>query len=340
MANRSILVIDLLELLRLLRAGESERTIARLLRHNRRTVHRYCRWASQQGLLTGELPTLDRLQQLVRATFPEVVPPQQTSSVAAYADEIAALRERGLEVAAIRTRLEERHGVSLSYSAIWRLVQRQEPRTPEVVVRVEVAPGSEAQVDFGYAGQHLDPATGKLRKAWVFVLVLSWSRRHLYAEVVFDQRVETWLLCHAHAVAAFGGVPERIVPDNLKAAIVQASFTNPVVQRAYRECAEHYGFRIGPTPPRTPQHKGKVESGVHYVKRNFLAGRDPMPLDELNRALRRWTQDIAGQRLRGTTHARPSNGSARSSGRRSCRSRRASMTRRSGSTACSAGMAT
>jgi hypothetical protein len=136
-------------------------------------------------------------------------------------------------------------------------------------------------------------------------MVLSFSR-HLYAEVVFDQKVETWLLCHRHAFEAFGGVPGRIVPDNLKAAIVAARFSDPVVQRAYRECAEHYGFLIGPNPPRSPHLKGKVEQGgVHYVKRNFLAGRAPEPLDELNRKLAAWAEGTAGQRVHGTTKKRP-----------------------------------
>jgi len=136
--------------------------------------------------------------------------------------------------------------------------------------------------------------------------VLSWSR-HLYAELVFDQRIETWLLCHAHAFAAFGGVPATIIPDNLKAAVVRASFGgDPVIQRAYRECAEQYGFRIDPTRPRTPEHKGKVEQGgVHYVKRQFLAGRDPELIDDLNAKLRRWTMETAGHRLHGTTKERP-----------------------------------
>ena len=79
----------------------------------------------------------------------------------------------------------------------------------------------------------------------MFVLVLAFSR-HLYAEVVFDQRVETWLLLHRHALEALGGVPERIVIDNLKAAILRASVHDPLVQRAYRECTTHYGFRIDP----------------------------------------------------------------------------------------------
>jgi transposase len=216
---------------------------------------RYRTWANDQGLLAGDLPDPATLHQLIATTLPTVQPPQQTSSVAPYRAEIAAMRERGMEIAAIRSRLEERHGLQVSYSAVWRLVQHLEPRIPEAVVRVEVAPGSEGQVDFGYAGLTIDPVTGAERRTWLFVLVLSWSR-HLYAELVFDQRVETWLLCHVHAFAAFAGAPARIVPDNLKAAIVRASFGgDALAQRSYRECAEHYGFRIDPTRPRTPEHK-------------------------------------------------------------------------------------
>ena len=73
-----------------------------------------------------------------------------------------------------------------------------------------------------------------------------------YAELVWDQRIDTWLLCHRHAFEFFGAVPARLVPDNLKAAIVKASFTEPVAQRSYRECAAHYGFLIDPQPPRAP----------------------------------------------------------------------------------------
>jgi transposase len=306
MAYRRIAFMDITEVLRLARAGESTSTIARLLGHNRRTIIRYRAWAAEQGLLEGELPEPAVLHQLLEATLPAPLPPQQTSSVALYGAEIAQMRERGMEIAAIRSRLEERHGGQISYSAVWRFVQHLEPSTPEPVVRIEVPPGSEGQVDFGYAGRLIDPATSTIRRAWLFVLVLSWSR-HLYAELVFDQRVETWLLCHAHAFAFFGGVPQRMVPDNLKAAIVQASFGgDALAQRAYRECAEHYGFRIDPTRPRTPEHKGKVEQGgVHYVCRQFLAGRDPEPIDALNQRLRTWTSATAGQRIHGTTKERP-----------------------------------
>ena len=245
------------------------------------------------------------LQRLLTTTLPSALPPQQRSSLAPYREEIRTLREQGVEFAAIRARLEERHGHPVSYNAVRRLAAHLTPPARPVFVRVEVAPGSEAQVDFGYAGLAVDPASGQPRKSWVFVLVLSWSR-HLYAEVVFDQRVETWLLCHEHAFVAWGGVPARIVPDNLKAAILRASFTEPVAQRAYRECADHYGFLIDPQPPRTPHLKGKVEQGgVHYVARNFLAGRDSETLLARNQALARWTVQTAGERIHGTTKQAP-----------------------------------
>jgi len=297
--------MDIVEVVRVLRAGTSDRTLTHLLGHNRRTIAKYRAWAEQQGLLEGPLPSAGEIEGLLARTLPRTRPPQQTSTLAPYQEEIAALRTQGVEMAAIRVRLEERHGHPVSYSALRRVVQHLEPRPIDAVVRVEVPPGSEAQVDFGYAGLTLDPRTSQARKSWVFVLVLSWSR-HLYAEIVFDQRVETWLLCHRHAFAAWGGAPERIVPDNLKAAIVRTSFTEPLAQRAYRECAAHYGFLIDPTPPRTPRHKGKVEQGgVHYVARNFLAGRDAEPLDVRNAALRRWTVQTAGRRTHGTTKQAP-----------------------------------
>jgi transposase len=306
MANRRITTMDIVELVRLLRAGESDRTIGLLVGHNRRTVGRYHTWAAEQGFLEGEMPTAAALHQRLATTLPRLLPPQQTSTLAVYTAEVHAYRQMGLEMAAIRARLEEAHGHPVSYSAVRRLVAHLEPPRPrEAYTRVEVKPGSEAQVDFGYAGLALDAQTGCARKSWVFTMVLSWSR-HQYAEVVWDQCSETWLLCHRHAFEFFGAVPAKIVPDNLKAAIVKASFTEPVAQRSYRECAEHYGFLIDPQPPRAPWLKGKAEQGgVHYLKRNFLAGRPLQTREERNAALVVWCRQTAGQRLHGTTKCRP-----------------------------------
>lgn len=296
--------MDIRELLRYLQTEASDRSIGRALGMDRRTVSRYRHWATSQGLLEKPLPSVEELQAIIDATLSETLPPQNVSTVEPYREAVLKWRQEGVEIAAIHQRLSEQ-GYSGDYMAVYRFVKALEPATPETFVRVETLPGEEAQVDFGYAGYQYDPETGKQRKAWVFVMTLSWSR-HQYAEVVFDQQLETWIELHRHALAFFGGVPQRVVVDNLKAAITQACWDNPEVQATYRECAEHYGFLIAPCRPRTPQHKGKVEQGgVHYVKRNFFGGREPAALPAVNAALREWCLTTAGQRTHGTTKEQP-----------------------------------
>lgn len=297
--------MDVREILRQIRAGESDRAIGRNLSINRATVKKYREWAQGAGVLEGELPPIEELQARLATSQTEVPPPpQNVSSVEPYREQVIAWRTTGVRMTAIHARLQEQ-GFEGSYSAVRRFVRQLEPPRIDVTVRVERAPGEEAQLDFGYAGYMLDE-TGQRRKAWTFVMTLAWSR-HQYVEFVFDQRVETWLDLHRHAFEFFGGVPQRMVIDNLKAAIVRACWegTDPQVQWAYRECAEHYGFIIAPCRPRTPQHKGKVERGVDYVKQNFLGGRGELPLAQANRLAREWCLTTAGQRTHGTTKQQP-----------------------------------
>ena len=304
MPQRKKDAMEIREVLRRVRAGESDRTIAQTMKIDRKTVRRYREWAAECGLLEGELPALRELQTCLATTLPPAVPPQNVSTVEPYRDIVMRLRLTGVEVAAIHARLQER-GYSGSYAAVHRFVQRLEPVTPEVTVRVETRPGEEAQVDFGYGGRMWDPDTETARKTWAFVMTLSWSR-HQYVEFVYDQQVATWLRCHRNALQFFGGVPQRVVIDNLKAGIAKHCWEEPEAQQAYRECAEHYGFLIHPCRPRTPQHKGKVEQGgVHYVKRNFLGGREPTALVQANRDVREWCLTTAGKRIHGTTREQP-----------------------------------
>jgi transposase len=296
--------LDIREILRRLQLGERDRRIARDLHVSRKTVGKYRAWAAGQGLLTGPLPDPAVLQAALAATLPVVVPPRMPSSVEPFRQRIVDLRKQGVECRAIHQILREQSGFTGAYQSVYRFVRRLEPRTPDAVVRVETPPGEEAQVDFGYAGVMHDPRSGTPRKAWAFVMTLSCSR-HCYVEFVFDQDVATWLRCHRRAFEWFGGVPRRVVVDNLKAAIVKAVLYDPVVQRAYRECAEHYGFLISPCRPRTPEHKGKVEQGVHYVARNFLAGRAWRDLDQANARVLVWCVETAGRRIHGTTKEQP-----------------------------------
>ena len=296
--------MDIRELLRHIQAEPSDRAVQRATGAHRQTIQRYRRWAAAHGLLDHPLPPVDQLQRLIDQTLELPPPPQVVSSVEPYRTLVSQLRAEGTEIAAIWHRLKDQ-GFSGSYAAVYRFVHTIEERQPDATVRVERAPGEEGQVDFGAAGRMLDPTTGTLRKAWAFVMTLAWSR-HQYVEFVFDQKVGTWLLLHRHAFEFFGGVPQRLVIDNLKAGITQASWDDPQVQHAYRECAEHYGFLIAPCRPCTPEHKGKVEQGgVHYVTRNFLGGRPPTAITQANHDVRQWCLTTAGQRIHGTTREQP-----------------------------------
>lgn len=95
------------------------------------------------------------------------------------------------------------------------------------------------------------------------------------------------------------------MPDNLKAAVLEAGLYDPVLGEPYRRMAQHYGLLVSPTRPRTPEHKGKVENGVHFVKRSFLAGQEFTDIREANRHLKEWVTERAGTRDHGTTHRPP-----------------------------------
>jgi transposase len=268
------------------------------------------------GLLDGAsdaLPELDVLRSAVLAQRPLRLGPQHVSSASRWLEHIREMLKSGAGPTAIYDRLRLEHSdFKTTLSAVKRAclkLQRELGVDPKsVALRVETPPGSVAQVDFGYAGELIEPETRQIRRAWFFVMVLGYSR-HLFARIVFDQRIETWLRLHAEAFAAFGGVPEVIVPDNLKAAVVRCAFgvdEPSVLNRSYVELARHYGFKVDPTPPNDPDKKGKVESAVKYVKNNFLLPRrDERDASVLDAQLGRWTVEIAGTRTHGTTRRKP-----------------------------------
>jgi transposase len=298
------MTLDVRELVRRLRAGETDRAIARDLGMARKTVGKYRAVAATHGLLAGALAGPGELEAILAGIVPPSPPPRPPFTAEPHRERIKAWRKAGASGVAIWDRLQKEHGYTGSRSALYRYLGQLERAASRGFVRMEVDPGDEAQVDFGYAGWMVDAKTGEERRAWVFVMTLCHSR-HQYATLVFDQKVETWLRCHRWAFEFFGGVPKKVVIDNLKAAITKAVLHDPVVQRSYREFAEHYGFLISPCRVRTPEHKGKVESGVKYVKGNFLAGRSFRDEVEANERLLEWVERVAGVRIHGTTKERP-----------------------------------
>jgi transposase len=198
----------------------------------------------------------------------------------------------------------QEEGFTGSYSSLLRFVNKNRAYSDKPIFRIETKAGEYAQVDFGYLDKIYDPESGRKVKAYIFVMVLCFSR-DAYYEIVKSQDIETWCNCHIHAFEFFGGVPKIIIPDNLKSAVIKASFLDPVLNRSYAALAEHYNFQIDPCVPYTPEHKGKVESGVKYVKRNFYLLRNFRDFSDANTQLSEWNINKARKRIHGTTRRRP-----------------------------------
>jgi len=271
---------------------------------NRRTVAKYREWANLHGLLQGELPDLESIEKLLADSGITGIKEKQASKAAPYHETIEKLLASDCSAQVIFERLSDSYGFDGGYDSVRRYVQKLKKKQPEAFIRIEVAPGEEAQVDFGSAGWMYDPVYGQLRKAWCFVMVLSYSR-HMFVKFVFDQKIATWLKLHREAFDFFSGMPRKIVLDNLKTAIAKAVLYDTALQRTYSDFGQHYGFLISPCRVATPHHKGKVESGgVKYVKKNFLPGRSFIDVNEANEKALFWCRE-KGLRIHGTTKWNP-----------------------------------
>ena len=176
------------------------------------------------------------------------------------------------------------------------------PGRSEAFFRLETLPGEQAQVDWGLFGKlRVGNAT---RSLCCFVMVLSHSRLG-YFEVTTDQCLETFIRCHIRGFEYFGGAPRMVRLDNLKAGVTVPDFFEPLIQEQYAAFLAHYGSAAVPCRVRTPQHKGKVESGVKYVKNNFLRGLGHRDFERLAPDLRTWMDTVANCRVHGTTKRIP-----------------------------------
>jgi transposase len=286
-----------------LRAGDSERQIGRERLMGREKAAAFRALAQQQGWLDADRP-MPADEEIAAALGMARRARTSVSSAEPWRALIAQWLEQGVQGVAIHAALCRSHGYQGSYSSVHRLIRSIKLGTPlEATVRLHHEPAQAVQVDFG-SGPMVPDADGVVRRTWAFVMTLCFSR-HQYVEFVWDQTVPTWLGCHRRAFEWFGAVPARVVIDNAKCAITRACRTDPLVQRAYAECAEGYGFRIDACPPGEPQLKGIVEAGVKYVKGNFVPLRTFRDLADLNRQARNWVTAEAGVRVHGTTRRAP-----------------------------------
>ena len=286
-----------------MRLGESDRAIAKAGLMGRKKAQAVRAVAERRGWLdpSAALPEEGTLHEALGKKAPRA---QCSSQVERHRTEVTGWWEQGIQGTTIHQALLRKHGFSGSYSSVRRFLQALEQAHPQATTVLEFSPGEAGQVDFGKGPTIVDVRTGEEISTWVFVMVFAWSR-HMYAEIVRDQTVATWLGYHRRAFHWFGGVPSRLIIDNPKCAITRACYYDPEVQRAYGEYAEGYGFLIAPCPVRDPKKKGRVESGVKYVKRNFLPLREFRDLADANGQLRQWILGTAGNRIHGTTQEKP-----------------------------------
>jgi transposase len=216
-----------------------------------------------------------------------------------HAEPILRMVELGLSAQRIYQDLKLELAFAGSYQSVKRYVHKLRATDPELVCRIEVQPGEEVQVDFG-TGPTLFQAEGKRTKTWIFRMVLSHSRK-AYSEAVLRQTTEIFVRCLENAFRHFGGVTLTVNLDNLKAAVLKADWADPQLNPKLIDFARHYGTTVLPCLPRVPEHKGKVENSVKYIKNNALAGRRFTALAEVNQWLQNWEQTVADVRIHGTT---------------------------------------
>ena len=220
------------------------------------------------------------------------------SKAAPYDQLIRQKLELGQNACSIYQDLVIEHDYRGSYDSVKRYVHQINKKAPKLYARLETLPGEEGQVDFGEGAPTLK--NGRYCKPWLFVMTLSHSRKS-YQEVVWHQDVETFIRCHENAFRFFGGVPKIIKHDNLKSAVLKAHLYEPELNPNYLAFSQHYQFIPLPCKVATPQHKGKVESGVKYAQNNALKGKKFQSIEEQNSYLRRWNKTWASHRIHGTT---------------------------------------
>jgi transposase len=316
MAYLEIGMWEVLDVLRRVHRGESQVAIERVTGRTRKTVRRYTALARELGWdPKGQEPDegLARaVTQRLRPVAAESLPGVSEARLTPHREQIRAwlqpddTRRRGLKLSKVH-QLLARRGVAVPYSSLHRFAvahcgfQERRARTVRVA---DTAPGEVAEVDFGRLGLVWDPETERRRVHHALLVTLVYSR-HQYVHVCSSQTLSDLIEGLEDAWIFFGGVPARVVLDNLKAAVTKADRYAPVFQRTFDEYARSRGFVIDAAVARHPTGKPTVERNVQYVRESFFRGESWLDRDHAQREARRWCLEVAGQRVHGTTRQRP-----------------------------------
>lgn len=297
-------MIDITEILIHWYAGRSQHELAASLKLDRKTIRRYLAPAVAAGIVPGGPPRSQvEWAQLVRGWFPHLVDTRLRQvtwpAIDPYRDLIVEQLEAGVTQATIHQRLRDERGLEASVASFRRWVRANLPeqvRRASVSVLAETPPaGQEAQVDYGKLGMWACPRTGRRVTVWAFVMVLAHSR-HMFVRPVLRMDQRAWIEAHVAAFGFFGGVPARLVPDNLATGVTKADLYDPKINRAYAELAEHYRVLVDPARAGKPKDKPRVERPMPYIRDSFWRGRSFASLEAMQTAAVDWCRQVAGQR--------------------------------------------
>ncbi len=264
------------------------------------TVGDYLLRAAAAGLTWDKVEGMDD-GELERRLYPPAVPAGAAAgSLPDWAVVSREMRRKGVTLALLWQEYKERVPEGLQYSRFCD-VYREWKGQLAVTMRQEHRAGERMFVDYaGPTVDVVDPATGEVRLASIFVAVLGASS-YAYAEATWGQGLADWVGSHVRAFEYFGGVTEIVVPDNLRSGVSRACRYEPDLNPTYNEMARHYGTAVIPARPRKPRDKAKAESGVLLVERWVLASlrnRTFFSLADLNAEMRRLLSKLNDRPMR------------------------------------------
>jgi transposase len=311
MARRRIVVTEVREVLYQYHKGMPIKGISRSLGMARNTVREFIRHALSLGLRVG-YGTNEEVEEIAQKVLEEHQKPRRKKGetqalLKAHHDQLEAWWKCSHMTAPQLVRLlYETHHIKISERTMRRYAADylRKEKANKTTVHLETAPGEQAQVDYGYVGLMKDPLSEKMRKAYAFIMTLSYSR-YRFVRFVFRQDIKTWIDCHIRAFHFWGGVPMSILLDNLRSGVIKADIYDPIINRAYAELERHYNFVADPTKVRTPRHKGKVERSITIARQQVLAGRDFKNIEEANTFALKWCRHENAHQITRTTGQTP-----------------------------------
>lgn len=307
MAKRLILMIEVKEVLYRWTQGMGKKTIARSLGLARNTIREILNQAMGFGLQKDSpIEILDEVvgKLQTQRSQKKINPVGVQAKLSGHHEQIQDWFNMPHMTVTQMIRLFAEHGETISETSLRTYVRAHFDSKLKTTVHMVTTPGQQSQVDFGYVGLMKDPVTLKMRKAYAFIMTLSHSR-YRFVRFVFNQDSKTWIDCHIRAFHFFGGIPQTILLDNLKAGVIKPDIYDPILNRAYSELEQHYGFIIDPAKVRVARHKGKVERSVTIARQQILAGREFESITEANEQALFWCKNEIAHRVTRTTGRTP-----------------------------------